>query len=137
MAGVKITELPVSPFLVGTDYVVTSDEVNVYKSTINSLLTYYQAPVVSLSADTYMLSLSDNSAYIRLASVSNYPTIVILPNSIISWPIGYTTTIKDIVGVGFSLSASVGVTLNTQTSAGAAYQGIQLINVANNVWDVL
>lgn len=137
MAGIKITDLPVSTSVVGSAYLVISDAANTYKSTINSLLGYYQTPVVSLSAADYTLALSDNSTYIRLADVNYSPIILILPNSVISWPIGCTITIKDIVGNGFTLSAGAGVTLNSLTSAGAAFQGMQLINVAINEWDVL
>lgn len=140
MAGVKITDLPVATALNGNDYVVTTDGILVYKSTINSLLEYYQAPVISLSSsDTHILQLSNNSSYIRLLENDEYarPVIFISSNSSIAWPIGYTVTIKDVSGYGFTLSAASGVTLYTLTSTGAAYQAMQLINVSSNVWDVL
>jgi hypothetical protein len=137
MAGIKISDLPSSSSLTGDSNVIVSINNETYKTTINSLLSYYQAPVKSLSAESYTLLTSDNTYYIRLADVSYTPIIVISPNSIASWPIGFTTTIRDIVGNGFILSAAPGVTLNSVTSAGAAFQAMQLINVDSNVWDVL
>lgn len=137
MAGIKITNLPIDVTLLGSDYVIVSNDNTTYKTTVSSLLEYYQTPILSLSAGTYSIALSNNNSYIRLASSLYTPKIVISPNSAISWPIGYTVTLKDVVGTGFALSALAGVTLNTVTSAGAAFQGMQLINVGTNIWDVL
>lgn len=137
MAGIKISDLPVSSSLTGDSNVIVSINNETYKTTVNSLLSYYQAPVKSLSAQSYTLLASDNTYYIRLVGSAYVPIVLISPNSVTSWPIGFTATIRDIVGNGFTLSAAPGVTLNTVTSAGAAFQAMQLINVASNVWDVL
>jgi len=159
MADKKISQLDIISTVTGEEYIIVDNNVTTSRTAINTLSSLYTPinnynalyesvaridgsliNILSLSALTYTLQLSNLGTYIRKFHTSAH-TIVIPTSASIPFAVGSTFTIRNTGTSSLTISASPTVTLTYYTDLSAnildQYASAQIVCVETNSWDII